>query len=368
MRKIYFSFLIAFCAIFSLANSVANAQSPNPVVWKTAYSKFSSSDFYIRINDTYFYGVEPVVLNSVAGTERSTLELRWKENGIEMRMNMYFRTIDNGMWEMYDLRAYNITGSNWIYFSPKDDLGNKISSLVGHRDYSYTRVFKPVDENINAEIFCKDCDITAFIPQQIPLSTLGYGIDFQIGLAANETITITTNPQTGYGVNARLVDSKYQVVLDQKNLEYRWLAANEAILGINSMSVPYPDGKCAYNIQPPCPELNVQISGKRPGVSQVKLEIINKDDGKAIATGSFDVKVVDKIIRSAAPTPTQAPVVNENKNDAIKEQQEIKNELSKLRGEVGEISMQVQEQKEEIGFLRSILLNIQSILRRFFRI
>lgn len=335
----------------------------NPIVWKTSYNQLASSDFHIRIGNQYFYGVEPMRITSDPGTSYTTLENIWKENGIEMRLFMYFKKIDTNMWEMYDLRAYNATGSDWIYYSPKDSLGNTISSLLGYRNFSSERIFLPTASGIDAEIYCKDCSITAFMPQLVPLSIYGYGIDFRVGIPKNETITLSTDPMSGYGVNASLVDSSQEVVKDQSNFTYRWSLANEQIATLSPQSIPYPDGKCAYEILPPCPPINVQIVGKNPGVTQVLLEIRRKSDQVIAASGSFDIKVVEmvkEVIFSPAPTisPSSTP---------SQEVVRLQKELSQLQGEVGNIKNDVVAQKEEINVIQKILTQIQEFFRRFFQ-
>lgn len=355
---------LIFCLIITaFSSSKVIAQQANPVIWKSQYNQFSSSDFYIRIGSTRYYGQGNVNVYGTNGDPYATLEISWREHEHPMRMYMYFKRVDTNMWEMYDLRTYNNTGNDWIYFSPKDSLGNTISSLLGYRNFAANRAFLPVDQNIDAEISCRDCSITAFTPQLAPLSEFGYGINFTIGLPSDEAITISNDPNTGYGVNAILVDSSQKTVTNQADFYYHWGVDNQDIATIYTQSVPYPDNQCAYHVEPPCPYSNVQISGHKPGVTQVYLEVARNSDQKVIATNSFPVKVIaSNPVSPSSPSPS--PSLSPTKSQEITQIQE---ELTKLQGEVGVMRKEVNSQAEEISTIRRIINQIQAFFTRLFR-
>ncbi len=343
-----------------LATQPVKAQEVNPIVWKTQYNQLSSSNFAIRLGDQYFYGQEPINISSDMSASHTTLEMIWKENGIDMRMYMYFRHMDTNMWEMYDLRTYNASGTDWIYYSPNDVLGNPTSSLLGNRNYYAQRIFAPTNKSIDAEIICNDCSITAFIPKLVPTSSYGYGIDLRTGLTSDKTITVNTDPMSGYGINAILVDASQKVVTDQDTFQYNWRAENPGYLNIFPQAIPYPNNQCAYDIKAPCPLMNLQISGKNPGVTDVVLDISRKDDGVVIASTSFPVKIIDKSNTSPSPSPSQ--------NTSTEEMKKIQAELDKLQGEVGVIRVQVDQQKVELTFLQRLVENIQNFINSILNI
>ena len=375
MKKItvfLFSLFIAFFAISGSSHVVAGEPRLNPIIWRTNYNELSSSNFHIRVGNQYFYGKEPMRITADAGVNLATLENIWQENGVEMRLFMYFKKIDQGMWEMYDLRAYNGksgSANDWIYYSPSDSLGNKITSLVGHRHFASDEKFLPLNSSIDAEIYCKDCSITAFTTEFVPLSSYGYGIDFRIGLPKNDTITLSTNPNSGYGVNASLVDTTQTTVKNQAGLRYSWKVENDAIANIMSQSIPYPDNKCAYDIAPPCPPINVQITGKTPGVTRIMLEVIRSADSVVIAANSFPVKVIPQEVQvsnpSVTPTPASSIYLPSPSPSDNAEVTALKQELSQLRGEVGQIKTDVATQKKEITGIQKILAQMQAFFRRF---
>lgn len=336
----------------------ALAQSPNPVVWKTAYNQLAASDLRIQIGNQTFVGTNDLRLNSDPGNSFTTLEAIWHEHGIEMRLFLYFRRAPNSMWELYDARTYNAEGRDWIEYSPRDSLGNSITSLLGQRYYAADLTLLPLSSSVDAAIICRECSLTAFMTNTVPLSPHGYGIDFRIGMTSDQTITLTTDPLSGYGVNAMMVDSSQTVVTDQSAFRYLWTVDNSSLLSLTPQAVPYPDGHCAYGINPPCPLMNAQLQGLRPGVTQVELNIERISDGVVVASGSFPVKVVPLTATthpSTIPTPTSSPSL---------ELSQLKQELSSLQGEVGKIQVQVETQKQEISFLRQLINKLQTFISK----
>ncbi|HPJ17380.1 MAG TPA: hypothetical protein PK639_04110 [Candidatus Woesebacteria bacterium] len=276
----------------------------NPISWSTPYAELKSDDFFIRIGDRKFYGVEPIRITSDPGTDKTTLEAIWSENGLEMRMFMYFQKVGNNMWEMYDLRTYNGNAAGgWIYY--KDSSGVKPSGTEGNSNYSEKRTFVPTDGS-DASINCNKCSIKAFLKHVIPISTYNYGIDFMIGLPAGKIITITNQPRTGYGVNAVLKDNLGKVVKDQNGFSYKWTADNSEIVYLTSGPVNTENG-CAYGINPPCPNSNLQITGLKAGKTNINLSVIRNSDKAVIANNSFPIIVNDAVV-----TPTPVNCVNRN--------------------------------------------------------
>jgi hypothetical protein len=360
MKNILFGFVYFVLASLFVRPIFAQGTigTANPVIWKTAYNEFSSSNFYIQIGERTFYGSDAIRVNSDPGIDKTTLELEWKENDITMRFYLYFEKIENGMWQLYDMRTYNATGTDWIYYQPVDSLGNSASSLIGQRNYAYERTF--LSQDGSAKIYCKECSITAFISNIAPPSVHGYVIDFRIGIPQNETITITNEPNTGYGVNAVLMDASGSVVKDQSDFTYSWKVENTSTLSIYAQGVPYPDGNCAYGILAPCPDFNVQIRGINPGISRVLLDITRKSDQTVVASNAFTVRVIEKTL---SPTPIPSPTV---KITPTLVQDDVTAQLTELQGEVGRLTNVVEKQQVEITVLQRIIQTIQEFLKNLF--
>lgn len=255
------------------ATQQASTQSstPNPIVWKTNFAKLSASDFYIRIGNVYYYGAEPIRVSSDPGNDKyTTLEVTWNEKNVEMRMFMYFQKRSDGEWEMYDLRTYNGNkNGDWIYYNKTDTIGNEVASIPGVHNYHAERRFKP-KSGIDAEIYCRECSISAFLPRTLSYSNQGYALEIMTSLGSNETITLQASGKTGYGVNALLRDSSNAVVTDQSHFRYEWISQNSAIAQVYPGTIAYAEGGCAYDIKTPCPTMNGQIAGRSPGVTTIR--------------------------------------------------------------------------------------------------
>lgn len=326
---------------------------PNPIRWETPYARLTSRDFSIRIDDTFFYGKEPITLHSDPGIERTTLEATWQENDVEMRLFLYFRKIESNMWELYEMRSYNgqLQG-DWIYY--KDALGNPAKSTIGYHDYTDSRVFLPT-ENEDAEITCKACEFEAFLPKPVPVSPYGYSLEPLIGLPKGEIITLSTNPMTGYGVNVILRDSNNQVVTDQSQFAYQWTTNNPQILSLTTSTLDYGNNTCAYGIITPCPLNHVDLKGLVPGQTTVRVEIIRQNDNAVIAQTSFPVKVIEAAILQQIPSPNPSVTLTAEQQELVR----VKRDLTR-------ISEELEEQKRSVNALQRVVESIKIFLQRIF--
>jgi len=287
---------------------IKDENRPNTINWSTSYASLKSDNFYIRIGDKKFYGKEPIKIQSNPGTDKTTLEATWNENGLEMRMFMYFQKTDNGEWEMYELRSYNgEQQGDWIYY--KDSLGNGVSSIPGYHNYHDNRVFVAADGR-DAEIFCDKCSINAFLKNDLPISESGYNLEFLIGLPAGKIITISNQPLTGYGINVLLKNNQGEVIRDQNNFNYQWTVNYPEIVYLTVGNLDYGSGKCAYNINYPCPQNHIEISGLKPGKATISLKVSRNSDGVVVAQNSFPVLVT-------AITPTSIASKCFNRSESI---------------------------------------------------
>ena len=93
------------------------APSGDPqVVWKTEVVALVAQDFSIDVGGKTFRAIVPgVQVSSDPGTATyRTLEATWRENGAEMRVNMYFGG-DAGAWWVDEIRIYDgKTPGEWL--------------------------------------------------------------------------------------------------------------------------------------------------------------------------------------------------------------------------------------------------------------
>lgn len=267
-------------------------QKPNKVNWETPFASFSSSDFYIRIQDKKFYGQEPIYISSNPGIDKTTLEATWKENNVEMRLFMYFRLKNNKEWEMYQLSSYN--GKNpgdWIFYNLSSD--KPISGFLGDQNYFDEKKFFPRNGE-NAEIFCRSCSINAFLNKIATPYDKDYLLEPVIGLPKDKIITINNDPMTAYGVTVILKDKTGNIVDNQSDFFYQWSVSSPNIVSLKIGPIIDENNNCWYGIKKPCPENYVNIFGINPGRVEIKAEVLRKTDKSFIASTSFPVIVTNK--------------------------------------------------------------------------
>jgi hypothetical protein len=354
---------------------VVLAGQNNPIIWKTNYAKLAASNFYIRIGNQYFYGTEPMRITSDPGSDHTTLEATWQENGVEMRLNMYFTMTDKLEWKMEELRTYNGERSgDWMYYKTTES--NDVTSLKNNQNYRYERRFVPTN-GADAEVYCGECSITAFLDLPLAISEQGYSLEVMTGHQPGQEITVSTDPTTGYGVNVLLRNSSKEVVTNQEGLAYDWNSLNETVAAVYSGDIPYSDGNCAYGIKKPCPKMNGQIAGKSPGVTKIQVRVSR--DGYVIASNEFDVKVIaPKVVTqpvttstpiptaTATPSPTPSPRIIPVDDGSLNDEQ-LKQELASLQETVGEMKLDVKRQREELNVVQRALASISDFLQRWFK-
>lgn len=115
-----------------------NPTSP-PIYWSTPYVTFEAEEFVIKVNNKVFTAMgQSVRLNSDPGKKNigkedvhtiditpsgggiendyTTLEVEWREHGVEMRLNLYFGAGDTHWW-VTEIRHYNGTQrGRWVYY------------------------------------------------------------------------------------------------------------------------------------------------------------------------------------------------------------------------------------------------------------
>lgn len=94
--------------------------------WDTGFVKLSAYDFYIAIDGNKFFtaNISPSALvlrsdpPSGGDPNYTTLEAEWHENGVPMRLYMYFtRDMSTNKWRVFEIRTYDgSSNGNWLYF------------------------------------------------------------------------------------------------------------------------------------------------------------------------------------------------------------------------------------------------------------
>lgn len=95
---------------------------PGSIDWRTQYAKLISPSFLIETPNGNFNGnVTTVSVHSDPGSNTyTTLEAIWQEQGVEMRMFIYFAAQD-GKWRVTEMRTYDgRPNGDWIFYDGTD--------------------------------------------------------------------------------------------------------------------------------------------------------------------------------------------------------------------------------------------------------
>jgi hypothetical protein len=125
---------------FDIRKRAATGEPTPPPVgtsvnWQTPHAYFQADDFRIVANGKTFYANEPSVsVHSDPGSPTyTTLEIDWQENGVEMRLYIYFNS-DGQKWWSPEIRIYNgKTPPDWIVFKERffeSNLGSEHTQAI----------------------------------------------------------------------------------------------------------------------------------------------------------------------------------------------------------------------------------------------
>lgn len=113
--------LLPFIALFGItsqkaASTIIALPINNAIEWTTPYATLSADNFYIQAEGKIFTG-QNVEIHSDPGDETyTTLEITWFENGVEMRVYIYFEATGSG-WRAFELDVYNGRETpDWIIY------------------------------------------------------------------------------------------------------------------------------------------------------------------------------------------------------------------------------------------------------------
>ncbi len=326
----------------------------NPITWETPFVRLVAGNFAIRIGKQSFYGTGPVLVRSNPGIDYTTLEALWQENGVEMRMFLYFRKIDTGTkWELYEIRTYNgQTRGDWIYYRTVN--GETLQAPVGEARGAEQLRFIPTTGNYDAEIICEYCSLEAFLPPNLPISPYGYSLQALIGLPKDEEITVSTDPMTGYGVNV-LLRKQGQIVTDQSPFRYEWSTESPGIVQVTPSAIATDSTTCAYGMVPPCPELHVDLAGIAPGRTGVYAKVIRATDSATIAQTGFPVRVVSASTLEQVPSPQPSTTLTPEQS-----------ELALVKQDLKRVAEELEQQKRAVSQLQKLVDRIRQFLTKFF--
>lgn len=166
----------------------------NKVSFSTPQVSLDADDFYLIANGKKFVGNKDVSLHSDPGSANyTTLELTWFENGIEMRLYLYFKS-DGTNWWSEEVRTYN--GNNpgdWIYYYP----GKIFESKLG---YVFSAPTFDLASNPNGLIHFTNLKLKAFAnyASATPKPTVTPTPNIVLTPSPTATVTPSPTPKTVY--------------------------------------------------------------------------------------------------------------------------------------------------------------------------
>lgn len=270
--------------------------TPNkvPISWKTAHASLAASDFYIMANGKKFTSSNASVrvISDPAGPpyfDKTTLEATWFENGVEMRLFLYF-SLDrtNNLWKIYDIRTYDGTNNNsWIYYHGFS--GNFVGQSYHNSSLnlsSYLPQFP--DSPLTGSIHFENVNIQAFLIPPFAFPN-GYYIYSQ------DALSIPVFDGNTFPNLWPFLYNNGVFVTDQTHLAYQWSVHDGNVADIQ------PERICqSADMVAPCPESLVTVKGIKPGVTTINLTIVNLLTNTVLASKTFGLTVY----ASTSPTPT----------------------------------------------------------------
>ena len=233
----------------------------------------------IDVGGKRFVTTQPLEAHSDPGmpNEYTTLELTWREHGVEMRMNIYF-TSDGREWWSKEIRTYdgNAQGE-WITYEGdyfRSPLGTAFTGDVDVEASSDRATGRLRMVNVRLEAFRRPASCTN--------PTGPYALE-----AATDRITLRVGDgSSGYGAGVRLLDTTTcATVSDPSRFTYDWRAQDPRIVTVDAT------GATADLRAKAAGSTTVQVTAREVGTGQVAgttaLEVVVRaTDGARAGAGA----------------------------------------------------------------------------------
>ncbi|MDO8270179.1 MAG: cohesin domain-containing protein [Candidatus Levybacteria bacterium] len=160
--------LMANFTVGTVTGDPPPADGKTPLSLKTDYVNLTADDFAIKVNGTAFK--TPATFTKTAsdpGADKglyTTLEAEWKQDTIEMRMNMDFK-YDGTVWYVVELRTYDgKTPGEWIYYATTNSQGNIVQHALTQTFINAgVTTFKPKVGTADNSISFENLHLQAFL-------------------------------------------------------------------------------------------------------------------------------------------------------------------------------------------------------------
>ena len=238
--KAYFIKATSYSSWILNPTIISPTPSMNKVSFGTPQVSLDADDFYLIINGQKFapYFKDVQVHSDPGNPNYTTLELTWYENGIEMRMYIYFKS-DGTNWWSEEVRTYNGNSpGDWIYYYGKffeSQLGkaymNPTVDLVASPNNSYMgsihfqNLWLKAFANYNTDNMKPTPTLTPTMPSSTPT------------ISPSATPTEKPGKRKGQFKERPKKDSENNTLEESNssNLEYFFVRSKYVILGRNEL-------------------------------------------------------------------------------------------------------------------------------------
>jgi hypothetical protein len=246
----------------------SGGESGNAVDWNTQFVALHADDFRIEVAGEVFLGkTAGASLHSDPGTpnQYTTFEREWTENGVPMRLYIYFD--GNGRdWWASEIRIYNgLPNGDWLASTSKRFQSPLGQAFTGDLDLTFP-------DQGGGRLVLHGLRLQAFLTPEVCLSPIdGYAIE-----VLYPTIEMTTDPSSGFGVNVRLRNSNCQPVTDTSAFVFVWSVDDPTMVALSHI---VPDSS------------NVQLKALAVGVTTLRVAAQRSSDGVVVAQATMAVTV-----------------------------------------------------------------------------
>jgi hypothetical protein len=267
------------------ATTAAPASGPGgPFRAETRQVSLSADAVTIDAGARQFVTVQPVRVRSDPGTGESTsLELTWREQGVEMRLFVYF-TSDGREWWSDEIRTYDGTDpGEWITYEGdffRSPLGTPFTG-----DFTVT-----TSEPGVGRLHLANARLEAFRPAPECATATG-----RLVLDPGVSPITIEGFMSGYGVNVRLLDrSSCKVVADQDRYVYDWTTADSTVVTVGGHPIPLTSSLPRNAFLTPV------------GKGQATVHVTARDPATGAVVAETDIPVVVGDVHQL-PTATSGP-------------------------------------------------------------
>lgn len=268
-----------------------------PILFETQQVSLRAQAIKIEVGGKQFATTTPMDVNGDPGTpEYTTLELTWWEHGVEMRMNIYFKS-DGGQWWSEEIRTYNgKKQGDWAYYR-----GDFFRSPLGQPfvgDLDVTAATGGPDDGASGRLRIPGLRLEAFtLPDVCTSPASPYALSTGVDGIQVERSDGGGGP-AGYGLAVKLLDTATcSPVADPETFAYAWRSEDPTVAAVTA------DGTHA------------DISGRQVGATWLVVTAARRDSGETVAEARVKVDVfaagtgpvAGSAVIADAPSPSLSP-------------------------------------------------------------